>query len=135
MTEQLDRLKEQLLRSQADYQNLVRRGQEDRARFAKLATQDLVEALLQPLDHLEMAASQLSDPGLDMVVHQFQQVLNQFGVEEIECLGEEFDPIFMEVVENKAADSSQQAVVKKVVSKGYKLNGVVIRHAKVVVGG
>ena len=130
LEEQIHTLKEAQLRSQADYHNLVRRTQEDRAKLVKLATLGLVEDLLQPLDHLSMAAAQLKDAGLDMVIKQFWSVLNQQGLEELQVLGKPFDAHTMEVVD-KVGDSE---TVTQVVSRGYQLNGEVIRHAKVVVG-
>ncbi len=147
---QLQACKEQVFRAQADYQNLVRRNQQERANLIKLATQDVIEALLQPLDHLEMAAQQIDDAGLNMVVHQFHQVLSQFGVEEITCVGQEFNVELMEAVEsnhdqgqnrndkkgNKDGNTSRDVEtmrVSKVTQKGYQLHGKVIRHAKVIV--
>ncbi len=130
---EIAQLKEQILRSQADYQNLVRRTQEDRLKFAKMAGQEVILAFLQPLDHLEMAVKQLKDPGLEMVLHQFQQTLTEFGVTEIDCLGKKFDAEKMEVVQHDGEVTDQTGTVKKVVSRGYMMNGSVLRHAKVIV--
>lgn len=118
-------------RAYADYQNLVRRTQEERAKLAKFASQQLIEDLLQPLEHLSMAADQLSDPGLDMVTSQLAQTLQQHGLEEIYPLGKPFDLETMEVVEQNGGDDIVSAVVKR----GYKLHGKIIQHAKVVLGG
>lgn len=131
LTQQVHELKEADLRSKADYQNLVRRTQEERSKLVKLASLGIVEDLLQPLDHLSMAAAQLKDSGLDMVVKQFWTVLNQHGLVETQVEGLPFDPHTMEVVD-KQGDSD---IVTGVVTRGYQLNGEVIRHAKVVVGG
>lgn len=114
----------------ADYQNLVRRSQEDRVRMARLAASELALAILQPLDHLQLAAQQLQDKGLDMVVTEFWQSLKEQGLAEIPVLGQAFSVETMEVVEKKG----QGEKVIAVVSRGYRLNGEVIRHAKVVLG-
>lgn len=124
------------LRAKADYQNLVRRGQEERAQFIKFATRELVQDLLQPLDHLSLAAQQLNDTGLNMVVQQFWQTLNNHSLEEINPVGKPFDINTMEVVEtaqsvNESQDQVSQ-IVEKVVKKGYKLNGEIIQFAKVI---
>lgn len=124
------RAKESELRSLADYHNLVRRTQEDRQRIVKFATKELVSDLLQPLDHLSLAAQQLKDTGLKMSLEQLWKVLNQYGLEEINPLNQEFDVTLMDVVEKQG----EADVVTSVVKKGYKLNGEVIQHAKVVVG-
>lgn len=129
-------------RAVADYQNLVRRSAEERLRMAKLAGQDLVETLLEPLSHLSLAAEQLNNPGLNLVVTQLWQRLNEAGLEEIDPLHQEFNVQTMEAVpdqvqagetETKLDQKSELGKVSKVVAKGYKLNGEVIRHAKVIV--
>lgn len=114
----------------ADYQNVVRRSQEDRVRFVKMAASEFVETLLAPLDHLAMAAAQLNDKGLNMVVTELWQVLQSQGLEEIEVLNKPFDVSVMEAVDKQGKATK----VVSVVSRGYRLNGEVIRHAKVVLG-
>lgn len=114
----------------ADYQNVVRRSQEDRVRFIKMAASEFVESLLAPLDHLSLAADQLDDAGLNMVVTELWQALKSQGLEEIEVLNKPFDVSMMEVVDKQGSASK----VISVVSRGYRLNGEVIRHAKVVLG-
>jgi molecular chaperone GrpE len=118
------------LRALADYQNLIRRSQEDRAKFIQMANRDVLEALLQPLEHLEMAATQNQDKGVMMVLEQLKKTLAQFGLQEIEVAGKEFDVATMEAVEGSVPGKK----VAKVVRKGYILNGSVIQHAQVVLG-
>lgn len=116
------------MRALADYQNLIRRTQEDRAKLIQMANRDVLEALLQPLEHLEMAAVQSQDKGVMMVLDQLKKTLAQFGLEEIEVLGKEFDVATMEAVEG----SEQGKKVSKIIRKGYTLNGSVLQHAKVL---
>lgn len=127
---QVQALAEREKRVLADYQNLIRRSQEDRVKVAKLAGAEFVSVLLQPLDHLSRAATQLKDKGLDMVVSQFWQVLGEMGLKEIPVTGQKFDVTTMEAIERKGEGEKVVAVA----SKGYTLNGEVIQHAKVVLG-
>ncbi len=134
---QIDELKAQLvqaqeneLRSRADYHNVVRRNQEQTSRLMKLAARDVLSSLLQPLDHLSMAATQLKDKGLDMVVDQLWKALAEQGLQELDVMGKPFDAVTMEVVDKKSESDQVTAVVRK----GYQLNGEVIQHAKVIVG-
>jgi molecular chaperone GrpE len=112
----------------ADYQNLQRRSMEERAAFIKMANKDFCQVLLQPLEHLSLAATNLKDQGLNMVVDQFWKQLRDFGLEELEVMGQKFDLNTMEVVD-KQGDGEK---VTKIVRKGYKLNGEVIQHAQVI---
>src|SRR5260221_383416 len=66
-------------RAVADYQNLHRRTQEDRVKMVKMAARNVVESILQPLEHLYLAKEQLKDKGLDMVYQQFQMALQNEG--------------------------------------------------------
>jgi molecular chaperone GrpE len=117
-------------RALADYQNLVRRTQEERSRLVKLAGREFASSLLQPLDHLSLAAAQLQDKGLDMVVQQFWKTLQEQGLEEMELMNQPFDPELMEVVDKQGEGDT----VQKVIKKGYRLNGDVIQVAQVVIG-
>lgn len=134
LQKQLQQAQEAEKRAMADYQNLVRRTQEERAHLIKLATKSLVGDLVQPLDHLSLAAQQIKDKGLDMVISQLWHVLEDHGLKEIRPLGEKFDLSTMEVVDKEADVTDEEAVVVKVVKTGYMLNGEVIQHAKVAMG-
>jgi molecular chaperone GrpE len=122
-------------RAIADYKNLMRRTQEDRIKMVKMAGKNIIEAILQPFEHLYLAKEQLKDKGIEMVYQQFQQALQNEGLEEIAVLGKEFDPAVMEVVDKQPVDDKKQiGKVIKVAKRGYTLNGEVIEHAKVIIG-
>lgn len=141
-SEQLQKLQDMLSQAQeaerramADYQNLMRRTQEEKLRMVKFASRSVIESILQPLEHLYLAKEQLKDKGLEMVYQQFQHALQSEGLEEVLCIGKEFDASTMEVVnKEKVEDPQQVGKVLKVLQRGYRLNGEVIQHAKVVVG-
>ena len=99
--------------------------------LSKLSAMLLVEKLLPVLDNLENAQSHLKDQGLEMVIRQFKEILNQEGVEEIEAIGQQFDPNQHEAVE--IAEGPDEGRIARVVAKGYKIEDKVIRPAKVVV--
>lgn len=139
---ELNLAKEKERRAVADYQNLVRRSGEERNRIAKLAALDVVEVMLEPLSHLSLASEQLNDQGLRMVVDQLWRKLNEIGLEEINPMGQPFDVNTMEAILDPTIKTEDLAKkdeknlthkVSKVVAKGYKLNGEVVRHAKVIV--
>jgi len=117
-------------RAMADYQNLVRRQQDDRGKLIALANENLIGDLLEPLEHLSLAADQIKDPGLQMVIKQFWTKLTEHGLTEINPLGDKFDVLTMEVVDH----DQQGDVVVQVVKRGYRLGEHVIQHAKVILG-
>lgn len=118
-------------RALADYQNLERQTRESQIRFAKLATQGFVEELIGPYDNLLLATKHLKDKGLEMVIGQFRQVFESQGLKEINPIGQTFDATTMEAVDTKEGEEGK---VIEVMSVGYELNGIVIKHAQVVVG-
>jgi len=125
-----DSLKQKSLKSMADYHNLVKRQQKQQAQLAQVVSGDFIQSLIQPLEHLALASDHLNDHGLKMIVSEFWQALKERGVKEVNPLGEEFDENTMEAVENRGKGNR----VKQVLSRGYLLNGKVIKHAKVAVG-
>lgn len=125
---QLQEATDARIRALADYQNLQRRSQADRAAWSKLATQGLLSSLLEPLEHLQLAAKQLNDPGLSMVVKQLFAQLEEHGLKKIDALGKSFDVDQMEAI---AGSDPEGKKVTAVVREGYTLNGVLIQPAKV----
>lgn len=118
-------------RALADYQNLERQTKLAQVMYIKLATKDFVEQLVEPYDHLLRAAGHLQDKGLDMVLEQFRKVFESQGLQEIDPQGKVFDPSTMEAVDTKEGEEGK---VLEVMSRGYTLSGIVVKHALVVVG-
>lgn len=128
LTQQLAEAKSKEARAMADYQNLMRRTQQERIALFKTAGKDFVEAILQPLEYLSVAAEQLNDKGLNMVISQLWNSLKSQGLEEIDVMGKTFDIQTMEAVDSEGDGKK----VTKIVRKGYTLNGEVIQFAKVI---
>jgi molecular chaperone GrpE len=120
-------------RAMADYQNLVRRTADSTSQLRALATQELIEQLITPLEHLRLATQQLSDPGLNMVVQQLWSVLEENGLQQLTPqVGDSVDLLIMEVVDTTPDAPAEQ--VASTVTAGYQLRGRVVRHARVIAG-
>lgn len=119
----------------ADYQNLLKKTAADKTDFAKYAISDLLEDIIPVYDHLKMSLQSLPAEeensawviGVKYVLKQFKDNLATRGVEEIKTVGEKFDHNTMEALEGEGE------LVTKEVMAGYKLNGRLIRAAKVIV--
>lgn len=129
--EQVEELTVRWKRALADYQNLEKRYEREKADFVAFAGSNLILKLLVVLDHLKMAQAVISDPGLDIAIKEFGQVLNEEGLIEIEALDEKFDPLLMEAVDLVKGDKDK---VVEVVQTGYLLKGKLLRAARVRVG-
>lgn len=132
LEEKVQELEEKYKRVLADYHNLEKQVREERIQYVKLANRNIIESLLEPLDFMETATKHIEDKGLQMVVDRFYQVLSVEGLEEIKVnTGDVFDEQVMEAVGTAEGEAGKVIEIKQ---KGFKLNGVVLRHARVVVG-
>lgn len=118
-------------RALADYANLERRVCGDTEKVRKMAKARAAQEFLVPFDHLESAQKHLNDKGLDLVVSEFQRIFKGMGVSEVDLLGKDFDPLFAECVE--VIPGKDDGKVAEVLQKGYKLDDIIIRPAKVKV--
>jgi molecular chaperone GrpE len=126
-----DALKAQLARALADYDNLVKRTEVEKAVWMSFAKKDLLVRLLPVVDSLETAQKHIKDPGLDIVLAEIKKVFESEGIVEIET-GGEFDANLHEAIDTSAG--GKKNMIAEVLLKGYKFNdGEVIRHAKVKV--
>lgn len=118
-------------RALADYQNLQKRTSEEKMNFVSFVNSTIIRKLLPVLDNLELVQNHLKDAGLQMIINEYQQILTDEGITQIEAEGKEFDSSTMEAVETV---NGPQNRVMKVLQKGYFLNGKLLRPARVNVG-
>lgn len=123
----------------ADFENYKKRAQKERADFIKFAWEPVAEELVGTLDHLKLAvrhAPEATDSnlltGLNMVVHQFQTVMEKNGVQEVKALHAAFDPNLHEAVSQEVSDQPAGTIIQ-VLQEGYTLHGRLLRAARVVV--
>ena len=135
------RLRDTVLRSNADQQNQQRRHQRDREELRKFATMGLIEDLLPALDSLnlglESAAGQADGravaEGFRMAISQLRAVLAAQGLSEVNPLGVAFDPTRHEAVGQEPSDTVPEGSVVRVARAGWLLHDRVIRPAAVFV--
>lgn len=128
---QIEDLTNRWKRALADYQNLEKRYEKEKSDFVQFSNANLILRLLVTLAHLEKAAAIFKDNGLNLIVNEFKKVLLDEGLEEIECLGKDFDPNLMEAVD--LVKGGQKDKVAEVANKGYLLKGKLLLPAKVKV--
>lgn len=129
--ETIDELNNKYLRSLADYQNLEKQTQAWRDEFVQYANSPLIQKLLEVLDDLERAQEHLNDNGLAVIIDKLKNILKNSGLEEMDSLGQEFNPEVAEAIEIVPGEEDHKIV--KIIQKGYKLHNKVIRPAKVAV--
>lgn len=118
-------------RALADYKNLVDRTNKEKKQFIEFANEVLILKLLAVYDSLEMLGKFNKDQGLLLTIKQFEQVLKEEGLKEIEAQGKEFNANEMEGIE--MVDGEKDKVVE-VLTKGFYLKEKLLRPARVKVG-
>ena len=126
-------------RTQADFENFRKRAAREAAAAGQRAKSGVVRELLPVVDNLERALASAGEEeqhlaeGVRLVHTELLGVLQRNGVEQFDPGGEAFDPEVHEALSTRPADGSDPGVVLDVVEKGYRLNGTVLRPARVVV--
>jgi len=143
LTEQVNTLKETLLRNQAELQNYKRRSQEELDRILKYKNEDILKEFLPVIDNFERAIkmddNDLSDEvskflvGFKIIYSNTLNMLNKFEVKEVPAEGCEFDPTYHQAVLTEHDETKPSGVVLEVLQKGYIYKDRVIRPAMVKV--
>ena len=127
------------LRLAAEYDNYRKRTAKEKDNLYQDAKADTIKEFLAVYDNLERAVATEGDEdsphkkGLEMIFHQFKELLAKEGVKEIEAKGKEFDPELMDAVMHIEDENLGENVVAQVFQAGFELNGKVLRHAIVQV--
>ena len=140
-SEELTMVKDQLLRTVAEMENVRRRAQRDVENAHKFAIERLLSDLLPVVDSLEKAeeAAKTTDnansmvEGITLSLKLFVSTLERSGIAIVDPLGEPFDPQLHEAMAMVPNPDAEPNSVMDVMQRGYTLNGRVVRAAKVVV--
>jgi molecular chaperone GrpE len=146
--QEIEDLKDILQRRQADFENYKKRLAKDREEQKKLAIRDLAldiininDDLLRAVDaasnipqgeSLEHAHRAFAD-GVKMISKQIEDTLHKYKIVEIDALNKEFNPKFNEAVEIDMSEHVDRDTVTKIYQKGFMLDDLIIRSARVKV--
>lgn len=130
--------KDKYLRVMAEYDNFRKRTAKERLELISTAKADAITQILPVIDNFERALSaQTQDEtykaGIEMIFKQLGDVLKSLGIEEINPLGETFDPNVANAVNQIEDENLGENEVAQVFQKGYRIGDKVLRYAMVVV--
>lgn len=136
----------------ADFENFKKRSAKDLQQQIDFANEKLIKSILPVLDNLNRATEQEVNEldfakdhevakenvqkfleGVLLIKKQLEDVLGKFGVKEVDCVDQKFDPNFHEAMEHKESEHHDNGSVIKEYEKGYVLKGRLIRPSKVCV--
>ena len=126
-------------RTQADFENYRKRMAREVAAASDRGMAKLVKELLPALDHLDLALRAAAEDdtelakGIRLVQGELVAALARAGIQAFSPEGEPFDPNEHEAMAQQPADDAESGTVLTVYQSGYRINGQVVRPARVVV--
>ena len=135
-------LKDQLLRKQADFENFRKRLIREREDAIRFANSNLLLDLVEVIDNFERAikSSEESEDfaafheGIELIEKQFTNMLeSKYGLNRFESKDQDFDPERHQAIAVEEKDDIDHQIVVEDFQKGYMLHDRVLRHAKVKV--
>ncbi|WP_285818534.1 nucleotide exchange factor GrpE [Helicobacter bilis] len=131
-------LQDQYLRTHADFENVKKRLEKEKAQALEYANQNILKDLLPIIDTLEKALESANAlpsgdkiaEGLNLVLGNFSKVLGKHGVEAINT-EDGFDPNLHEAIMQVKDDEKEDGAIKQVLQKGYKYKERTLRPAMV----
>ncbi len=125
-------------RTQADFENFRKRMARENAAAIDRGMAKLAKELLPAIDHLELALKAAEGhedvvKGFAMVAGELQAALGRVGIQTFSPNGQIFDPNEHEAMASQPAEDAESGTVIEVYQRGYRINGQVLRPARVVV--
>ncbi|PIP73885.1 MAG: nucleotide exchange factor GrpE [Candidatus Lloydbacteria bacterium CG22_combo_CG10-13_8_21_14_all_47_15] len=130
-------------RARADFANARKEEEKRRGEFVQFAKEGILHQILPVVDSFDMAmrgeawkkVDETWRKGVEYIHQQMVSILEDNGLVAIEAFGKIFDPNEHSSIESVSVETSgKDNVVLEVVQKGYRMNGKVIRPAKVKIG-
>ncbi len=139
--EQIAKLKDQLMRQMAEFDNFRKRTEKEKASMYDMGAVDVIKKLLPIVDNFERGLALLSDDekkmpfadGMEKVYRQTVKMLSDIGVKPIESVGKTFDPDRHNAVMHCEDDSVGDNTVVQELEKGYTYHDTVVRYSMVKV--
>jgi molecular chaperone GrpE len=130
---------EQVLRLQADYDNLLKRTSKQIEEIKCFANKDFAISMMDIVDNFERAFINSKESkdivsfrdGMKLIYKKIIDVFDKFGIKKIECIGNKFDPNLHEAVVTFESEDHGDDVIVDELQKGYSLNDKIIRFPKV----
>jgi molecular chaperone GrpE len=138
---EIERLKDQLLRTAAELDNFRKRTEREIASIINNANEGIIKDILPIIDDLERSLKTAPKggkgkefyKGFDLIYQKLLTALGKYGLEPMESIGKDFDVDQHDALLQVTKEGAHPSTVIDEHEKGYLLNGKVIRHAKVVV--
>lgn len=141
LKQEVEHLKDLLLRERAELENFKKRNNEERIKDRKYALTDFLMELIDVIDIFDKAVNVKTEDeklkkflsGFEMVNKTFKQILSNNGVEQIEAIGKPFNPSFHSAIETVQVEGVEPNMVVEEIMTGYTYKDRVLRPSMVKV--
>jgi molecular chaperone GrpE len=127
----------------AEMDNLRKRFDREKQNLLKFGSERILSGLIEVLDNLDRTSDAIATDkdekiknvftGIEMVKKQFVDVLKTNGLEQVESIGQKFDPNIHEAMAAQPTEGKENDEIITEFQKGYTLNGRLLRAAKVII--
>ncbi len=136
-----DRMRDQLLRIAADFDNFRKRSRKEIEEVRRRTIEDTLREVLPIVDNLERAADSMTgatdvsavSDGVRMVLRGFEDIANRLGLKRVSAVGNQFDPTCHDAVQQEETNEHAPGTIISEVVPGYFLGDRLLRPAMVVV--
>ena len=136
-----DRMREQLLRIAADFDNFRKRSRKEIEEVRRRSVEDTLREVLPVVDNLERAAGAMTDAtevsavteGVHMVLRGFEDIANRLGLKRVPSVGNLFDPTCHDAIQQEETNEHAPGTIVAEVVPGYYVGERLLRPAMVVV--
>ena len=141
VTAERDQLRDQLLRTAADFDNYRKRTRKEIEEARARGREDAVKDVLPVFDNLERAVSAAASAqtiesvveGVKMVLKLFEDTAERMGLTRVKSVGERFDPTMHEAIQQQETDDQPPGTILTEIVPGYMIGQRLLRAAMVVV--
>ena len=137
LSELVKGLEEKVLRAQAEVENVRKTSQKEILKSRIFSAESITKDLLTAIDNLrrslEHSESGIPSSLIELVLKDISKALSNQNIEEINPLGEKFNPNFHEALSVKEDKNQEPEEILEVLQKGYKIQDRIIRPALVIV--
>jgi len=128
-----------LVRVQADFDNYKKSNQRENERFALRTKENMLRKLIKHYEDLQRALKILETlqndehikKGFEMILKNFEKILEEEGVRAMNCEGEKFDPYKHEALMVEENENLPENTIIEEIDKGYYLNNIILKPAGV----
>jgi molecular chaperone GrpE len=141
LTKENQAFKDQLLRKIAEFDNYKKRTDRELLQLIQNANEKLILSLLPVVDDMERFFQHSEEQkniksvieGSQLIYKKFNDILEKEGLQPMKAVGEIFNPEIHDALMQMNGKEVKSGTILSEYSKGYLLNGKVIRHAQVIV--